>query len=188
MYLLRSLSGKTVFSAVLLCQLFSCSAPQTTPTASVADTPCETLSKVANKTVLGEVEYVLVGDGDLLQKARIDTGAATTSIGYDSLTPFERDGKSWVAFTLRDRFSDEEHEFKQRLVGTVNIKRAGSKSEERPIVKMRLTLGDIVREVEVTLANRDEFDYPVLIGRNFLDGKAMVDVSRRYLVSSGGEE
>ncbi|TVZ41632.1 hypothetical protein P886_0979 [Alteromonadaceae bacterium 2753L.S.0a.02] len=188
MYLLRSLSGKTVFSAVLLCQLFSCSAPQTTPTASVADTPCETLSKVANKTVIGEVEYVLVGDGNLLQKARIDTGAATTSIGYDAMTPFERDGKPWVAFTLRDRFNNDEHEFKQPRVGTVNIKRAGADAEERPVVKMRLTLGDIAQDVEVTLANRDEFDYPVLIGRNFLEGKAMVDVSRRFLASSGGEE
>lgn len=138
--------------------------------------------------VVGEVEYALVGKAGLLQKARIDTGATTTSIGIAGLEPFERDGKKWVKFSVRDRLTGQLYAFEQPVVRTAKIKRHGAESERRHLVKMRITIGEVARDVEVSLANRDAFEFPVLIGRNFLDGNFLVDVGNRYLASGGNEE
>ena len=138
--------------------------------------------------VIGEVEYALIGKDGLLQKARIDTGATTTSVGIAELEPFERDGKKWVKFSIQDRLTGQMYPFERPVVRTAKIKRHGAESERRHLVKMKITIGDVARDVEVSLANRDSFEFPVLIGRNFLDGTFMVDVGSRYLASGSNEE
>ncbi len=138
--------------------------------------------------VVGEVEYALVGKDGLMQKARIDTGATTTSVGFAELEPFERDGKKWVKFSIRDRLTGQLYPFERPVVRTASIKRHGADSVQRPVVKMRITIGEVAGDVEVTLADRDAFEFPVLIGRNFLDGNFVVDVGNRYLASGGNEE
>lgn len=136
---------------------------------------------VSDMLVVGEVEYIVIGDNILQQKARVDTGAATTSLGIQSLEAFERDGERWVRFTIQDRVSDESVDFERRLVRMVKIKRHNATPDERPVVTMALTIGPVKRTIEVTLNNRDSFEYPVLVGRNFLDGHVVVDVSSKYI-------
>ena len=124
---------------------------------------------------------MVIGENVLTAKARIDTGATTTSLGAHDITPFERDGKRWVRFTIRDRVSGEEHPFEKPLSRMVEIKRHNASPDTRPVVRMPLTLGRVSATVEVSLNNRDPFDYPVLIGRNFMDGRIVVDVSQEYI-------
>lgn len=133
--------------------------------------------------VIGEVEHALLDNGTLLQKARIDSGATTSSIGFADIENFERDGEKWVSFTIRDRVNGEMHAFKRRVERTAVIKQHGSDPVSRPVVKMEITIGDIERNVEVSLTNRDSFDFPVLIGRNFLNESALIDVSQRYIAA-----
>ena len=151
-------------------------AKTTTETATV--TP---IMSPANLSFLGEVEYAIISPEGVRQKARIDTGAQTTSIGITSHELFERDGKTWVLFTIKRPNSDELLKIKRPLMRRARIKRHDASSVRRPVVQLTLSVGDISQDIEVTLAERDEFEYPVLIGRNFLDGKAIVDVSRKFL-------
>jgi len=60
--------------------------------------------------------------------------------------------------------------------------------QKRYAIKMRVVLGDISQYILVTLNNRERFDFPVLIGRNFLRGSAVVDVDREYSVEPKIEE
>lgn len=131
--------------------------------------------------LIGQIEYVDIFPTGLRQKARIDTGAETTSIDARDITEFERDGKSWVQFSVVDRVSAETIDFKLPIERTVLIKRHGAERTRRYVVLMRLAIGDLRDYVEVTLANREQFDYPVLIGRNFVQGQAIVDVSRKFI-------
>jgi hypothetical protein len=131
--------------------------------------------------VVGAVEYVVIGDNVMQQKARVDTGATTTSLGIQSIEEFERDGEGWVRFSILNRVSNESADFEHRLVRRVKIKRHNATPDERPVVAIPLTIGSVQRTIEVTLNNRDSFEYPVLVGRNFLDGHAVVDVSRKYI-------
>lgn len=137
--------------------------------------------------IIGEVEYALVGGRGLLKKARIDTGATTSSIGIASLTPFERDGDKWLRFTVNDRLEGGFQTFERPLIRRVDIKRHDAEANRRPVVTLKITIGDLARDVEVTLANRDAFDFPLLIGRNFLEGRVLVDVSQRYIATVAPE-
>jgi hypothetical protein len=158
-----------------------------TPEPELAAPPCDcpeppTAAPPATELrIVGAVEYVVIGDNVMQQKARVDTGATTTSVGIKQLEVYERDGESWVKFTIEDRVLEETADFERKLVRRVQIKRHNASPDERPVVTMPLTMGPIQRTVEVTLNNRDSFEYPVLIGRNFLDGHAVVDVSRQYI-------
>ena len=156
----------------------------TPPQACVAKKEKPKIRKVINSSLLiiGAVEYVTITDKDLRLKARIDTGAQTSSIGVDSVQMFERDGERWVMFTIKDRNTQKIESFKRALKRNVRIKQHEQSPDRRQVVEMTLSLGTITRKVEVTLNNRDDFKYPLLIGRNFLDAEAVVDVSRRYLM------
>ena len=133
------------------------------------------------KTV-GQVEYVDIFPEGIRQKARIDTGAETTSIDALDIEYFERDGKSWAKFKVFQRPSGNVTEFTKPIVRNVLIKLHGAKNARRPVVKMTLAIGSIKKKVEVSLTDRSKFEFPVLIGRNFLYGDIRVDVSNKFLM------
>lgn len=150
--------------------------------ASVADCP-----DTAGFTVIGELEHVTLTAEELRLKARIDTGAQTSSLGIDSQLAFERDGKKWLRFSIKQAESEKPIEFERPVVRTATIKRHGAEAMERPVVTMKIRLGSIDLQREFTLADRSEFKYPVLIGRNVLLGKYLVDVNRKFTTLAKGE-
>ena len=134
-----------------------------------------------NIAIIGQVEYVDVMSIPIRKKARIDTGAETSSIDATDIVEFERDGEKWVQFQVTDRSTDDVFEVKAPVVRSVLIKQHGVDNVRRQVVELDLRMGAIRETVEVTLADREKFDFPLLIGRNFLQGRAVVDVSRKYL-------
>jgi len=133
------------------------------------------------KLVIGEAEWVHLPKQKLKLKGRIDTGATTTSIDARDIRIQERDGERWVLFELVDRQNDKSIAMEKPVVRIASIKRHGAKDQERPVVKLRLKIGDVEKYLEVSLTDRSKYDFPVLIGRNFLRGAAVVDVSRAYV-------
>jgi hypothetical protein len=62
------------------------------------------------------------------------------------------------------------------------IRRRGEgENHRRHVVLMDLAIGEVASRIEVNLADRTGFEFPVLIGRNFLEDRALVDVSRAYV-------
>jgi len=131
-----------------------------------------------NHVVIGRLEKVHIMAADMSKKARIDTGAKTTSIDAQEIETFLRDGKEWVGFTFNNQ------RIQAPLVRMVRIKRHGGKPIRRPVVELELQLAKITKKVEVTLANRARYHYPILIGRNFLRNHFIVDVNRIFVSSS----
>ncbi|BFM06857.1 RimK/LysX family protein [Halioxenophilus aromaticivorans] len=144
------------------------------------------VTKEGDIAIIGRIEYVDVMSIDMRKKARIDTGAETTSIDASNIVEFERDGRKWVQFTVTDRSSDDMSEVKAPVVRTVRIKQHGVDNVRRQVVELDLRMGTLRETVEVTLADRERFDYPILIGRNFLRGRAVVDVSQKYMTLANG--
>lgn len=135
------------------------------------------------KAVVGRNEWAWF---DLLGrnlKARVDTGALTSSLNATDLQPFERDGRRWIRF----RVPDEDHPdggdlYETRLVRYVRIKQASAEEmDRRPVVKLMVRVGELADETEFTLNNREDMLYPVLLGRSFLRDVAIVDVSRVFV-------
>ena len=134
--------------------------------------------------VIGEIEKVIVMPGGLALNARIDTGATTSSIGVVDLEEYERDGKLWMKFNIVDPKTGKKHAFNVKQERGVLIKRHGVENVRRLVVKLRVILGKIDQVREFTLADRSNFQNPVLIGRNYLMDAAVVDVRLKNSVRS----
>jgi len=143
--------------------------------------PAKTGGKL-DLAIIGEVETVQVEPSKLRYAARIDTGAESSSIHAENIQLVERDGKRYVVFSLRDPATGAlvslERKFRRRVI----IKQKVGKPERRYVVKLWLTLGKVKELVEVTLTNRSDFKYKLLIGRNLLIDTAIVDVSRKNIL------
>jgi len=133
-----------------------------------------------DKMIIGEAEKIRILPADVIYDSRIDTGATTTSLHAGNMEFFERDGKKWVKFDLEGENKTETVEMKIKEYR--NIKRHGAPDQKRPVVTVRLVLGNISQMVDVTLNDRSRFTYPGLVGRNFLRGIMIVDVSKKYTV------
>jgi hypothetical protein len=131
--------------------------------------------------IIGEREWALVEPGDLVLEARIDTGAETSSIHAENIQLIEKDGKRWVRFDLSNPQSGATIPLERRLHRRILIKqKTDGGSDRRYVVRMWLTLGDTRTWVDVSLSDRDDFELPLLIGRNMLMDNFAVDVSAHH--------
>lgn len=133
-----------------------------------------------SKLMLGAAEWVWLKAAGKPLRARIDTGASTSSLSSANIEAFERDGKNWVRFQLIEEGSPS-IAVESRLLRTVKIRQASmEKGERRYVVRLPLQLGEFIEEAEFTLADRANMRYPILLGREFLRDVAVVDVSKKY--------
>lgn len=126
--------------------------------------------------IIGEIEpvYILPMKSPFI--ARIDTGATTSSIDVDNQKTFERDGRKWVSFTITNRESGEIRRFEKKVEKSSKIVRIEN-NEERTVVLMEIRMGNQTIREMFSLAKREKFNYQVLIGRNILTGRAIVDTA-----------
>ena len=136
-----------------------------------------------DKTILGQSEWVYVSTVKENYKGRIDTGAATSSINAVDIERFERDGKKWVRFNLTHAKGEKAQLIEAKIVRIAKITQSSKPGveTERPVVKLHVRIGDVVHLTEFTLTNRLHMEYPVLIGRTFMQDVVLVDVSKEYI-------
>ncbi|MBQ8671283.1 MAG: ATP-dependent zinc protease [Alphaproteobacteria bacterium] len=132
--------------------------------------------KILPKNVIGEVEPIYLPPMKSPFLSRIDTGATSSSFDAYEVKRFERDGKDWVSFKVINRETKEEHSFEKPLIRRVRIKRIGEE-EHRVTVEMDVKMGGEKFKADFTIAERHDFEYQTLIGRNILGGRYAVDVS-----------
>lgn len=159
----------------------SCPEVEACPVCPIAQ-PCpspKVIYKDYDKVVLGEVEKVYLPAHKLLFDARIDSGAKRSSMHAENIVPFERDGKDWVHFEMVNT-KNERIQVKKKVIKKIKVKRHMQKGQERYVVKMRLNISSLSYLVELSLTDRGQYEYPILIGRNYLKGNAIVDVSKKY--------
>lgn len=133
---------------------------------------------VRPENIIGAVEpfYILPMKSTFF--ARIDTGATTSSIDVKNLKRFERDGKRFVAFDITNEASGETHHFEKKILKRIRITRFENEQDEHRLkVMMDIKFGGEKMSKEFTLAERNEFKYQGLIGRNILTGRYIVDTS-----------
>lgn len=174
------------FYLVLLALLVSgCQAKQVIVPAvvhNVNTTKQEIVVEKAHLPIIGEVEpiYFLPMKSPFL--ARIDTGATTSSLDCRDVEYFERDGERWVTFKLKNRKTGEEHVFEKKIERSFKVRRVGE-DERRKAVKMDVKMGKEVFSAVFSIADREQFDYQGLIGRNILTGRYIVDTSTSYTLN-----
>jgi hypothetical protein len=136
---------------------------------------------VPGKVVVGSVERVALPELGITAEARMDTGATTSSIHAEDIRAFERDGEDWIRFILPfiegpDGEQGIEVERPRERRARI-IQATVDDPSVRPVVTLRVRIGDLAQRAEFTLADRDNLEFPVLIGRNVLRDLMVVDVS-----------
>ena len=144
----------------------------------------EVVVEKAHLPIIGEVEPIYFLPMKSPFAARIDTGATTSSLDCQDVEYFERDGEKWVAFKLKNRKTGEEHVFEKKVERSFKVKRAG-KDESRKAIKMDVKMGGEVFSAVFSIADRSNFDYQGLVGRNILTGRFLVDTSTSYIKLTG---
>jgi hypothetical protein len=137
------------------------------------------------KVILGEEEWVWLDSIQSFFKARIDTGATTSSLNAVDIQIFERDGKEWARFNLNHTFEgngDNSEIVEAPVVRWVKVRQStAEQAERRPVIEAWVKLGQLHEKAQFTLADRSHMTYPVLLGREFFKDIALVDVGKKFV-------
>jgi hypothetical protein len=133
--------------------------------------------------IVGAVEWATVEPVNLALEARIDTGAETSAIHAEDIQVVEKDGKRYVRFNLVNPENKEKIAMEERVRRKVLIKQPDAEPDRRYVVELWISLGEVRSLIEVTLSDRLDYEYPLLIGRNFLVDTVIVDVSRHHTLA-----
>ncbi len=144
---------------------------------------CTSALATDGKKIVGWVEQVTISSGDLVIHAKLDTGAKTSSIDCDSITPFERNNKKWVRFEVTNN-KGKQIVLEQPVERIATIKRHFGKKHKRYVVRLALCLAGELKEAEVNLEDRSGFNYRMLIGRSFLKDSFIIDPSLTFTTKS----
>lgn len=155
--------------------------PQVDPKPPVKKPVATNLKTADGKLILGEEEWMYIKAINHNTKARIDTGATTSSISAIDIEMFERDGKNWVKFKLAHS-DNVTKEFESPVVRIVTIRQSSTEERtDRPVVEAWVQIGDLKTKTEFTLNDRTHMTFPVLLGRTFFRDVAVVDVSKKFV-------
>lgn len=159
--------------------------------AALSATQVQADSRTPGKVIAGWVEKVKLPNNDHIIKAKLDTGAKTSSIHAINVEPFEKDDEPWVRFDVvldkKPKLITQAMELPRHRV--VLIKDHDDAADRRPVVMIDICFDGRIHPTQFSLADRGRFVYPVLLGRRFLKDVAVVDADATFLTqASCGDE
>jgi hypothetical protein len=112
--------------------------------------------------------------------AKIDTGAATSSLHAVNIKKVMRGAEPWVVFTVPRSPEHGPHRCEARLIARKLIKSSNGRSEYRYVIETAMKMGPLTWTGHMTLANRQSMAFPVLVGRRALRRGFVVNSARRW--------
>ncbi len=115
-------------------------------------------------------------------KAKIDTGATTSSLHALDIETFQRDGQDFARFQI--------HPFQKNTKITIQteaplieyrtVRSSNGQESSRPVILTKIVLFDEIWPIELTLANRDQMGLRMLLGRRAIRKRFLVDPGSSY--------
>lgn len=178
---IKSLSFAALLSAAAFATpVFADSAEPTEPPSDAVLT-----EDVESKVIVGWIEKGLILPEQTAVKVKVDSGALTSSMHAVNLERFRRDGKRWVRYDVEVKDADSGEpvtmEFERPVYRQITVRGAGGE-DHRPVVKMRMCIGNRVYEEQFSLRDRSDMTYPVLLGRRTIEHIGLIDVSSTFLL------
>lgn len=136
-------------------------------------------------SILGWVESVYLEPWGFKFRARLDTGAKTSSISARDIVKYEKDDKPWVRFVF-DFKEDKGKPNRQVTIERpiyrfIKIKRHNNKIQHRPVVMLEICINGEMQKGQFSLIDRRSLNYPMLLGRRLLKDVALVDSGHSFL-------
>lgn len=139
---------------------------------------------VDDRVVLGWREWVSLPQAGVARiKAKIDTGARSSAIHAFDLEPYDDGGDPWVRFSIHpwQRSDDDVAALALPVLDRREVRSSNGQAEERYAVAMEVVLAGRTITTVMTLSNRDEMGFRLLIGREALAQGFLVDSAASYL-------
>ena len=140
-----------------------------------------------DKTLIGWREWVGLPDLDIQRiKAKIDTGARTSSLDVSDCEIVKRKDGRYVRFTIHHgtRKFPKETKNEARVVAQRNVTNSGGYVEQRFVIETRITIGLSTKIIEITLTRRKGMKFRMLLGRTALGADYIIDSSGSYLTGN----
>lgn len=136
--------------------------------------------RVVEKRIIGPTAIVAEAESELDFRARVDTGAMTSSVHVEewAIEDESTDMSENVGKKIRFRMKNHkgESQWLESRIEEIGVVRTSEQEEVRYKVLLTLLWNDVKKQVLVTLNDRSHMKYPMLLGRNFLEGDFVVDV------------
>lgn len=135
---------------------------------------------MSKKILVGALEKVNLSELGLMNLiARIDTGAQTSSLHATNIQEVEYDGESWVEF---DCILDDKNRIHAKsLIKGERFIKSSNGTERRFVIESQIQLGEYAWMIELTLSDRTSMIYPMLLGRQAMAGRLIVDPELEHL-------
>jgi len=138
---------------------------------------------MSNKPVIGRTEIVDLPELGMYNiTAKTDTGADTSVLHCEDFKVFEKDGHHFISCHVCPHLDDSEI---MTLTFPIHrervVKSSFGQTETRYIFITKVRLFDRLYDIKLSLRDRSSMSYPMLLGRNFINGKFLVDVSQKNL-------
>ncbi len=146
--------------------------------------PTLTFGKEPAKAIAGWVENVRIENLDYKVKAKLDTGAKTSSIHAINIESFKKNEEKWVKFTLLLTDSEDNRhtiDIEKPRSRKTKIKNHDGDPDKRFVVNLQICFNGRAFTTEFTLVDRGEYIYGVLLGRQFLANIAVIDSAETFL-------
>lgn len=144
----------------------------------------------AGQPVIGWREWVSVPDfGVPAIKAKIDTGARSSTLHAFGLRYAERDGVPWVQFQIHpiQRSRRWSIDAAAPIADERAVRSSNGGTEHRPVIVAVIELAGVRVPIELTLTNRDDMGFRMLLGREAVRRRFLVDPGRSYLAGLSDE-
>lgn len=135
-------------------------------------------------TIVGWTEWISLPDLNLpAVKAKVDTGAATSSLHAYDIKIVEKNGIKYVSFVVHPLQRNKKIATKclAPLVELRKVKSSTGEMQLRPVILTTIKIGNYTWSIELNLTNRDSMGKRMLIGREALNGRVLVNPSHKFL-------
>ena len=138
-----------------------------------------------DRLIIGNLELCHLPELGIFDlEVRVDTGAKTSSLHVDNIRRFRKKGKLFVEFDLHPDIYNLEQTVKcsAPVVGSRKIKSSNGESEQRYVISTQFEIGGHAWPIEITLSNREDMSYMMLLGREGMADRVFVDPSRAFTI------
>ena len=137
------------------------------------------------KIILGSEEWCSFPElGIPAIKARVDSGAKTSALHAINIAPFVKDDANWVKFDINPIQNNQKTVIhcQALLIDKRIVKSSSGFREQRYVIQSNIKIGSDLWAIEMTLTNRDSMGFRMLLGREAMSGRILVDPEQKYLL------
>lgn len=141
------------------------------------------MPKKTDLPVIGWREWVGLPDFGIENiKAKVDSGARSSSLHAFDIESFTKGEEEWVRFKVHpvQRRSNSVVELEAKLLDSRPVRSSSGKADVRPVIETNITLLGVTWPVELTLANRDQMGFRMLLGRQAFRNRFLLDAGKSY--------